>query len=126
MTTSTLTSQGHDFTAELRAMLHIGPRTRWYRRNRFGNLTRDNTLERIYTAFNYPGYDDTRRTEILRAGYTALNAWLKHVEGYRIDPTLRARITEQSPYAWTAYLGTMVDSGCANMAEFETWFSQQR
>ena len=118
---------GQDFTAELRTMLSIGPRTRWYRRNRFGDqLTREAVIGRVFTSLNYRGYDDERRTAIFAAAHSALCAWNKHVEGFRIDPTLRREITEQSPWNWTAYLGSMIDTGYTNSFEFELWFREQR
>lgn len=118
---------GQKFTSEIRTMFHIGPRTRWYRSEKFGEvLNREQVLERAFAAINYPGYDDQRRTAILNKAHAAMLAWVKHVEGYRIDPVLRREVTEQSPWEWTAYLGRMVDSGCTNVGEFERWFAGQR
>jgi hypothetical protein len=118
---------GQEFAAELRVMFSIGPRTRWYRRNSFGDrLTRESVMERVLNSVNYPGYDDTRRTAILRTSYSSLCAWVKHVEGFRIDPRVRYEVTEQSPWNWTAYLGSMIDTGLVNSGEFEEWFRQQR
>jgi hypothetical protein len=117
---------GQRFTNELRAMFKIGPRSRWYRKRRGEVLARAEVAARVRTSLSFPGYDDERRTAILAAARPALDAWAKHVDGYRIDPSLISALTvDSSPWQWTAYLGRMVDSGCTNVGEFETWFNAQ-
>jgi hypothetical protein len=124
--TNTERTAGQAFTAEIRHMFSIGPRTRWYRTNRYSEaLTQDAIVERVSTSVAYRGYDDERRTAIFVKAYAALCGYDKHVNGYRIDPTLRMRITTRTPWEWTAYLGQMVDSGATCNGEFEQWFRDQ-
>lgn len=124
--TNTGRTAGQALAAEIRYMLSIGPRTRWYRKSKPGApVTQDHIIERVSTSVAYPGYDDERRTAIFRKAYAALSAYDKHVNGSRIDPTLRMQITTRSPWEWIAYLGEMVDSGCTNNGEFEAWFADQ-
>jgi hypothetical protein len=118
---------GQNLTAELRTWLRIGPRTRWYRKDRGITLTTDRVIERIWeTIALYPGIESEARTAALKPAHAAMCAWFKHVNGYRIDPMVRREITEQSPWKFTEYLGRMVDSGCTNSGQFEVWFAAQR
>lgn len=119
-------TSGQALATEIRTMFHIGTRTRWYRKTSVGTLTRDAITERVATSINYPGYDNAERTAIFSAAFMSLLAYAKFVDGFRIDGELRARITTASPAEFADFLGDMVDSGCANMGEFEGWFGQQR
>jgi hypothetical protein len=118
--TNTERTAGQALAAELRSMLSIGPRTRTYRSG--VPVTHDAIVERVQTSLAYRGYDDERRTAIFETAFNACWAYQKHVAGFRIDPTLRMEIMSMSPWKFTAFLGEMVDSGHANMGEFETWF----
>lgn len=116
---------GQAFTAELRAAYQIGPRTRWNRKSG-RSARRDWMLRDIREAIgDYRGMESERRTAIYAKAHTALCAYGKFVDGYRIDGTLRFQIIRLTPWRFAAFLGEMVDSGCDNMGEFETWFNRQ-
>jgi hypothetical protein len=113
---------GQALTVELRKAYAIGPRTRWNRRaGRMVN--RGYMLSDIRDAIGeYRGMESAERTAIFDNAHTALAAYGKFVDSYRIDGLLRCEITTTSPWEFTAFLGEMVDSGASNMAEFEMWF----
>lgn len=119
-TTGTMSTPGQQLTAELRRRFHVGPRTRCYR-NRL-DLHRD-MIEAIYNATAYPGYYGEDATRILGAAWGTYLAYTKHVNGYRIDGTLRLWITSLSPYRFAALLGRMVDAGVTNTGAGETFFA---
>lgn len=122
MTTQTA---GQALTAEIRAMYQIGPRTRWNRKA--GRIVkREHMISDIRDAIGqYRGMESERRTAIFDKAHTALAAYGKFVENFRIDGVLRFQIMDRTPWGFAAFLGEMVDSGCANMAEFEMWFAAQ-
>lgn len=121
----TNSSAGQAVTAEIRKMWQIGPRTKWGRKT--GRLVEIEWILRELreTIGDYRGIESERRTAVLDKAHTALYAYGKFVDGYRIDGVLRFHITTATPLAWAAFLGEMVDSGCTNMGEFEQWFTQQ-
>jgi hypothetical protein len=116
---------GQALTAELRKMYSLSSRTRWGRSNgRARIVKRDYMLNDIRDAIDqYRGIESAERTAIFDKAHTALAAYGKFVDNYRIDGLLRCEITTTTPWQFTAFLGEMVDSGCTNMAEFEMWFA---
>jgi hypothetical protein len=119
---------GQTFTSEIRTMFSIGPRTRWYRKGgALVQLTRNEIIREVFEAIgNYRGSESTERTAILDSAYRPLLAWIKHIDGARVDAALvMAVAVDSSPWEWTAYIGRMVDSDCANAGQFEAWFNRE-
>ncbi len=122
--TNTATA-GQALAAEIRAMYQIGARSRWNRKTG-RTVRRDSMIRDLREATGeYRGIESDRRTTILDAAHTALSAYAKFIDGYRIDGVLRFQIMDRTPWEFAAFLGDMVDSGCVNMGEFETWFTTQ-
>lgn len=111
---------GQELAEELRRYFKVGTRTRRYRK---GNDLHEEMLDAIKTVAHYPGCYTERTERPLRAAFGAFLAYDKHVGGYRIDGTLRRRITEMSPYQFAALLGRMVDAGVTNTGEGERFFA---
>lgn len=123
--TNTGRAAGQDFTAEIRKIFKIGPRTRWYRKDAYGiALDHAEIVDRVREDRNYRTASDARLA-IWDGARAMLDAYAKFIEGYRIDGVLRCEITTASAYEFTAYLGRMIDSGCTNMGEFEQWFRDE-
>lgn len=110
-------SAGQTFTKTIRKNMSIGPRTKRFRN---GENMHIEIVRRVRDAACYPS--GTATDEAIRVGYTAVNAYMKHIEGYRLDPVLCSNIRNMSPWAFTAFLGELVDSGVSNMAEAEIYF----
>jgi hypothetical protein len=117
---------GQNLTDTLRKMMHIGPRTRQFRKHPLiagkQNVNRE-VIEIITNSNNYPGYYPVATSDILNAGRYAVSSWDKHVDGYRINATQRAYLTSLSPWDFTALLGEMTDAGITNTGEGERWFA---
>lgn len=116
---------GKTLAAELRRYFHIGPRTRRYRTDRdYGrrDMHRE-MLEAINNAVVYPGYFSEAMTSALRPGWGAVLSYGKHVDGYRIDGTLRYRITSLNSWQFAALLGNMVDAGVTCTGDGERFFA---
>lgn len=118
-----LMTKGQELTATLRKSFAMNTRTRMIRR---GVNLRTEMMEAIVNACYYPGYYTEAKTAIYRNGFGAVQAYDKHVDGYRIDGTLRFRITSMSPWEFAGLLGDMVDSGVENTGTGETYFAQMR
>lgn len=123
--TETITA-GQELTATLRRYFSVGTRTRRYRTDRYGYRQdmHASMIESIMNAAQYPGYYCEGTQEALRAGFGTALAYDKHVNGYRIDGTLRHAITTMSPWQFAALLGQMVDAGVTNTGEGERFFSE--
>ena len=116
-------TKGQELTATLRRSFGMNSRTRMVRN---GLNLRSEMLEAITNASYYPGYYSEAKTAIYRAGFGAVQAYGKHVDGYRIDGTLRFQITSMSPWEFAGLLGAMVDAGVENCGTGETFFHQMR
>jgi hypothetical protein len=117
---------GQAFAAEIRKMFGIGPRTRWHRKGGLRTVERDQIIRHAMEAIgDYRGSESEVRTAILNTGYTALHAYIKNVDGYRIDALVIKSIKDLTPWGWTEYLGRMVDTGHTCVGPFELWFAQQ-
>lgn len=117
------TTEGQQLAATLHRIKHIGPRTRQHR----GHLNmRDDIIESIRLAATMPGYYSPHTQEALSIGFVAVNAWTKHVEGYRLPGEQTAELMALSPWQFTALLGEMVDAGISNTGEAERWFRARR
>jgi hypothetical protein len=118
MTTQTA---GQKFTATLTKTLRIGSRTR----NRRGvyNL-RQEIVETVQTAATLPGYWTAERQEAMAAGYTAINAYRKHIEGARLDSIVCWYVREHlSPYQFAKLMGRMIDANISTVYQAESFFS---
>lgn len=117
---------GQELTATLRRYFSVGPRTRRYRKDRYGvrrDLHREMT-EAIMHAAQCPGYYVERTQDALHAGFGAALAYDKHVRGYRISGTLAQQISDMTPWHFAALLGQMVDAGVENTGTGERFFSE--
>lgn len=123
--TTTQATAGQELTAALRRYFSIGARTRRNRKESYGrrDLHHD-MIEALHFAAQYPGYYSDATQAALRAGFGAALAYDKHVNGYRIDGTLRRVITEMSPWNFAALLGQMVDAGVTTTGAGEQFFSE--
>lgn len=120
MTTTTKT-QGQELTDTLRRYFSVGTRTRRYRK---GLNLNEAMLEAIQVATTYAGYYTGDTNRAFQSAWMVYVAYSKHVGGYRIDGTLRRRITEMTPYQFAALLGRMVDAGVTNCGEGERFFAE--
>lgn len=115
---------GQKLTATLTQTLHIGSRTR----NRRGNTNlRAEIIDTVQTAATVPGYWTAERQQAMATGYTAINAYRKHIEGARLDSIICWYVREgMSPYQFAKLLGRMVDAGVTNVFEAEKFFGSLR
>jgi hypothetical protein len=121
---TTTQTAGQKLTATLTSTLHIGSRTR----NRRGRTNlRNEVIETIQTAITYPGYWTKDRQDAIATGWTAVNAYRKHIEGGRADTIVCWYVREgMSPYQFAKLLGRMVDAGITTVFEAEAFFSSLR
>lgn len=113
-------TQGRELANSLRKCFQVGTRTRRYRA---GNDLHADMIEALRNATVYPGYYQGARHDLFAAAWGVYNAYLKHVEGYRIDGVLRMRITSLTPYAFAALLGDMLDAGVQTTGDGERFFA---
>jgi len=114
---------GKVLASELRKTFRIGTRTRRYRA---GQDLHSEMLEALRNATVYPGYYVGARHDAFAAAWGVLQAYAKHVEGYRIDGILRAKIVGLSPYRFAALLGEMFDAGVRTTGDGERFFASMR
>lgn len=112
---------GQELTNTLRRYFKVGTRTRRYRN---GTDLHGDMIEAIQVATTYPGYYSGDTDRVLRSAWSVYCAYSKHVGGYRIDGSLRRRITDMSPYQFAAFLGRMVDADVTNAFEGEMFFAE--
>ena len=114
---------GEQFTAAVRKSFRMNTRTR---DRRDGGSIKADILESIYNAVYFEGYYGPERTELSRAALGAYLSYSKHVDGYRIDGTLRYYITSMTPWQFAGFLGEMIDAGVTNVGEGEVFFSNMQ
>lgn len=115
---------GQQFTAHVVKVLSIGGKTRNRRSSR---SIRDEIIETVDTACQYPGYWTPERQDAIRAASTAVAAYRKHIIGQRVDTIVCWYVREgMSPYRFAQLLGRMVDAKISNMAEAEPFFGAMR
>ncbi|WP_435060113.1 hypothetical protein [Streptomyces sp. bgisy060] len=114
-------TKGQTFAREMRAYLHISPRTRRHRKSR--DLHAE-ILECITNAARHPGFYTTARQETFRAAYDAWLSYDKHIAGYRANGNVISHINNLSPHQFCAFIGEMVDAGITNVGEGERYFAQ--
>jgi hypothetical protein len=115
---------GQQFTAHVAKSLAIGGKTRNHRGSR--NM-RNEILETVDTACQYPGYWTPERQSAIRAASTAVAAYRKHILGARVDSIVCWYVREgMSPYRFAQFLGRMVDAKISNMGEAELFFDAMR
>lgn len=105
--------------AALRRYFSLSPRTRRYRdgEDLFGRM-----LEAIQIAATQSGYYTETTEKALRPAYGAVLAYEKHVNGYRIDGTVRASIQSLTPWQFAGFIDQMVAAGVTNTGEGERFF----
>ena len=118
---TTTQTAGQNLTAALRRYFSVGPRTRHYRKST--DLHRE-MVEALIYASQYPGYYSEKTQDALRPGFGAALAYDKHVNGYRIDGTLRFVISEMSAWQFAALLGQMVDASVTCTGDGERFFAE--
>jgi len=122
--TTTQATAGQELTATLRRYFSVGTRTRRYRMDEYGRRDLHAAMiEAIENAAQYPGYYSERTQDALHAGFGAALSYRKHVDGYRIDGTLRFAISEMSAWQFAALLGEMVDAGVTCTGDGERFFA---
>jgi hypothetical protein len=124
---NTTQTEGQALAAALRRYFSVGTRTRRYRtRDGYRMDLHVEMVEAIRNAAQYPGYFSEATTAALRPGFGAALSYGKHVGGYRIDCTLRRRISEMTAWQFSALLGQMVDAGVTCTGDGERFFAQMR
>jgi hypothetical protein len=123
--TTTQNTAGQDLTATLRRYFSVNSRSRRFRKDRYGcrQDLHAAMIEALANAATMPGYYSEATEGALRTGFGAVLAYDKHVNGYRIDGTLRFTITEMTPWNFAALLGQMVDAGVTCTGDGERFFS---
>lgn len=123
--TATTTTAGQDLTATLRRYFSVNSRSRRFRKDRYGcrQDLHAAMVEALTNAATMPGYYSENTESALRTGFGTALAYDKHVNGYRIDGTLRFHITEMSPWNFAALLGQMVDAGVTCTGDGERFFA---
>lgn len=114
-------TQGQDLAATLRKSFRINTRSR---DRRDGVSLKRDMLEAITFAATLSGYYSEEKSTTYRVGFGAVQAYGKHVDGFRIDGTLRFHITGMSPWAFAGLLGEMVDAGVENCGTGEQFFAE--
>lgn len=125
----TAATSGQQFTATIRRVMHIGPRTKRHRKSALIRGSQDviaDIRETITYAATVPGYYTEATSSALAPGFAAVNSWSKHVDGGRINSVQCSYLTSLSPWEFTALLGEMVDAGITNVGEGERWFAARR
>ena len=118
---------GQALAAALRRYFSVGPRTRRYRtRDGYRRDLHREMVEALMYAAQYPGYYSEATQTALRPGFGAALSYDKHVNGYRIDGTVRQRISDMTPWHFAALLGEMVDAGVTCTGDGERFFAQMR
>lgn len=114
---------GTEFARMVRKNFGIGARTRTYRG---GMNLKNEILEAIANANNYPGYYSETKTELFRPAYPVMLAYAKHVQGGRVAPMVSYEIEMMSPWQFAGLLGEMIDAGVTNAFEGEEFFRSMR
>lgn len=115
-------TEGQIFAREMRAYLHIGPRTRRFDGKKWQQDGHRDVLTLIAEANNHPGLRNAEREAIFRTAFAALCSWEKHIDGYRADAALVSHINAMTPYQFCGLLGDMIDAEISNVGEGETFF----
>lgn len=114
-------TKGQQFVKAITTLHHVGPRTRRYRDDRdLFNAILGDVREATIAPFMF----SEQRAAALQAGWTAVNAYYKHIDGGRIDPTKCIAVKSLSPYQFAKFLGRMIDAGISNMLEAEIWLQR--
>ncbi|MCD2099570.1 hypothetical protein QNA24_29820 [Rhodococcus qingshengii] len=117
-----MTTTGQQFAKMIRTNARINARTRDNRDSKFGSLKAD-ILNDIMLATTTPSYFNEERTNLYRAAYPIWCAWMKHVDGYRIDGQLRCHLAALTPNQFVALIADMIDAGVTNNGLAEEYFT---
>lgn len=107
-------------TKTLRRYFRISPRTRRWRQ---GEDMFDRMLTAVEHAACQPGYFSETTEQALAPAFGAVNAYRKHIDGYRIDGETISRIKSLSPWQFAGLIGQMVEAGVTNTGEGERFFN---
>jgi hypothetical protein len=117
MTITATKTAGQTFTASMVKNFGIGTRTRLN-----GDL-REDILKAVHDAAVMPGYYSEQRTAAFTPAFAAVNGYVKHIDGGRVDAIVCWYVREGlSAYQFTKLLGRMVDANVTNMLEAEDFF----
>lgn len=116
-------TKGQIFAREMRAYLHIGPRTRRFAKRWTVDGHRD-VLDLIAEASYNPGMRNAESEAIFQTASAALRSWEKHIGGYRASATLVAHINSMTPHQFVGLIGDMVDAEVSNVGEGELFFAE--
>lgn len=117
-------TNGQIFAREMRAYLHIGPRTRRFNSKKWDKDGHRDVMQAIADANNYPGSSNPEREAIFRTAFSALCSWEKHIAGYRADAVLISHINSMTPHQFVGLIGDMVDAEISNVGEGEIFFAE--
>jgi hypothetical protein len=132
ITSADVSNKGMDaklFTAAVLRYFHIGPRTARYRRAKGHRNVQDlhaEIVEAVTYAVTAPGYFTENTQAALRIGWAAVNAYEKHIGGYRATPEVVSKINQMSAFQFVKLLGQMIDAGVSNNGEGERFFQTMR
>jgi hypothetical protein len=110
---------GRRFADALRQLKRIGHRTPL---TRGGLDMRADMIESVGFAATTSGYYSPEIEDALRPGFAAVNGWVKHVDGYRLNGTQISYLRSLTPWQFATLLGEMVDAQISNVGEAERWF----
>lgn len=114
---------GTEFAKMVRKNFRMSAQTRTYRG---GMNLKNEILEAIANANNYPGYYSETKTELFRPAFPVMLAYAKHVQGGRVNPMVAYQIEMMSPWQFAGLLGEMIDAGVTNAFEGEVFFQNMR
>lgn len=114
---------GQIFAREMRAYLHIGPRTRRFNSKKWDSDGHRDVMQAIADANNFPGASDAKRQAIFQTAFAALCSWEKHIDGYRADAVLVSHINLMTPHQFVGLIADMIDAEITNVGEGERFFA---
>lgn len=113
-------TKGQQFAKTVTRINQVGPRTR---RTRKGIDIVASMLSDAQEAVSSPFMYSETSAKALAAGWTAVTAYYKHIDGGRARPETCLAVKSLSPYRFAQFLGRMIDAGFSNMAEAEQWLA---
>jgi hypothetical protein len=117
------TTQGQQFTKEMRHFLSIGTRTR---RDRKGLDLHREIADWVRVAAMERGTLDPSQEESFRPAFDAASSWFKWIKLGRADYTVCEYINNLTPYQFCAFLGQMIDAGITSTSQAGQYFSEMR
>ncbi|MGP3951313.1 hypothetical protein [Streptomyces sp. 7N604] len=112
---------GQRFAYDMRAYLHIGPRTRRYRNGT--DLHREIVRTGIEVVTERFGYSD-RFVEAVRPAYGALLSYNKHIPTSRAGTRVSLYVNQLSSWQLLDLLAEMTDADVIHVGGGERWFQE--